>query len=97
MERQQLFEAWYAFYARLEPSERRAEMEKRLFSLEERMRFLGRFTERVYHGFTKASLVAALGMAVGVHRQLLGGLTSASSGCILKGGGGALEARIKAR
>lgn len=56
--------------------------------IEERMMKLARFPERIYRGFNKARLMTALGMSLGVHRQLQWGLTSALRGGKVKGGGG---------
>lgn len=89
MDREAVRKAFYDHYSRLEPAEREAAIRGVAESLEERMRRLGRFPDRMYKGFCKSRLVAALGMSLGIHKQLLGGLTSASSGVRVKGGGGA--------
>ena len=56
--------------------------------LEGRMRRLAVFPQTMYKGFVKRELTNALGMSLGVHKQLLGRLTFVPRAVILKGGGG---------
>jgi len=63
------------------------DLRERLEHLVGRMRQLQRFPQSNYKGFVKAELLAAIGMSIGVHQQLLGRLTSVSRGVRLKGGG----------
>ena len=55
--------------------------------LEGRMRRLAAFPQTMYKGFVKRELMTAAGMSLGVHKQLLGRLTSVPWGATLKGGG----------
>lgn len=89
LERERLYKVWWDYYARRDPLERRAALEAAICSLEGRMRRLGRFLQQEYKGYDRRHLQTALGMALGVHKQLLGGLTFGPSGSKILGGGGA--------
>lgn len=73
--RQALYDAWWRFYARLPIEVRKATAESYCRSLEGRMRFLGSFQQSVFHGYRRLDLARVLGMAYGVHKQFLAGLT----------------------
>lgn len=89
MDREALRLAWTRYYSGRLPGSALKSIVERADFLEGRMRKLARFPDNEYHGIPKASLITALGMSLGVHRQLQWGLTSVSSGGRLKGGGGA--------
>ena len=88
MERERLKVAWARRYTACPADEVVRMMTQQASVLEGRMRKLACFPDKNVHGIPKAGLVTALGMSLGVQRQLFGGLTSAPSGGILKGGGG---------
>lgn len=83
--RMALYAVWRRLYGGIPPAERPVIAEGHIKSLERRMRFLGSLRQSVFHGFNKRSLQQALGMALGVHKHLLWGLTSVSSGVKLEG------------
>lgn len=89
MDRQACVKAWWRYYAMLEPEDRQGIAEGHVGSLEGRMRELACFPQRICRGFSTRALQIALGMALGIHKQILWGLTSAPWGATLKGGGGA--------
>ena len=80
MDRMGLYHSWRGFYAALEPSQREVALRERIKKIEGRMILLARFPQRMYKGFAKAKLVTSLGMSLGVHKQLLWGLTSVPRG-----------------
>lgn len=89
MDREGCRGAWQRYYARLPRGQAILELGERTSHLEGRMRLIGRSPGSVYKGFVKARLTSALGMALGVQKQLQWGLTSVPLGGTLKGGGGA--------
>jgi len=98
MSRETLYASWRDFYARgcwrlsLAKDARdpglREELRRRILFLVGRMRMLGALPQLEYHGYNRRSLQAGIGMSLGVHQQLLVGLTSVPGGGRLKGGGG---------
>ena len=84
--RTELYEVWRRHYAARQ-AVAGAELAKQAEALEKRMRALGRFPAPYYRGFNKRALTSALGMSLGIHKQLLGGLTSSSWGGRVMGGG----------
>lgn len=76
MDRQRLFAAWKRHYGLLPVAVAAEEMRQRAGRLEGRMRLLALWRGNDFKGFNKRSLTTALGMALGVHKQLLWGLTS---------------------
>lgn len=76
MARQALLGAWKRYYQ----NKSREELEQRASAIRERMMVLARLNQRMTKGFVRRDLETALGMSLGVHQQLLGGLTSASRG-----------------
>lgn len=76
MDRERLRVAWEGYYTRVPPGERIEEIEKRVGFLVGKMRKLACLPGPLFHEFPKRSLEHALGMSLGVHRQLLWRLTS---------------------
>lgn len=74
MDRQRLYRAWgsyYAFKGSQDPAyDVLAELGKRAESIRARMVRLAGFPDRQYHGFVRKRLEVALGMSLGIHRQL---------------------------
>lgn len=89
MNRQRLYEAWHTYYSRRPAMAVRSVLERRVRWLERKMKRLARLPDRMYKGFDRRGLITALGMSLGIHKQLLWGLTSSSRGVKVKGGGGA--------
>ncbi|MBA7556662.1 hypothetical protein ES705_49378 [subsurface metagenome] len=88
MERMLAYTAWQKYYGeRYQGDKRILAVRERAKWIEERMIHLARFPGRMYKGFIKRRLENALGVSLGIHRQLLWGLTSASSRGRIKGGG----------
>lgn len=83
--RQSLVEAWADYYSDLEPSKAMEVASANAQALRERMRCLGKVAGYLYHGFRKRDLTRAYGMALSVHLQVLGGLTSSTRGAYPEG------------
>lgn len=88
IDRSLLYQTWSGFYGTYSPEDRIPLVQDTLRSLEGRMRHLGKCPGPYYHEFNKRDLNLVLGMALGVHKQLLAGLTCAPWGGSLKGAGG---------
>ncbi len=86
-DRQALRIAWARYYSGCSHEEMLTRIRERVSYLEGRMRKLARFPQAGYKGFDKRSLTTALGMSLGVHKQLLAGLISVPRGGMMKGGG----------
>ena len=83
MDRASLYEAWRGFYSGKSRQDAITAITERASFLEERMWRLARYPhQQQWHGIGSRSLQVALGMSLGVHKQLLWGLTSASSGVV---------------
>ena len=91
MDRQRLKASWERYY-RVKGT---ATLQERTSALEARMRALGRLSQAEYHGFNLRKLQGALGMAYGVHKQVLRGLHPRPGGCILEGGRGGIDLQIR--
>ena len=89
VDRPRLLEAWNKYYERFSGEEKTRRLGENARLLEGRMRKLAALPQSTYKGYRKRKLEIALGMSLGVHRQLLAGLTFVSSGGRIKGGGGA--------
>lgn len=89
MDRRALQIAWADFYTnRGWPRAQIIEdITRRVNDLGGRMRDLARLKQSTYHRFNKARLVSALGMSMGVLKQMRWGLTFSTPGGNLKGGG----------
>jgi len=102
MDRMRLYAAWDDYYRRWLPSQGRTkddillELRQAISSLRVRMMRLGAWRSPVYHGFKVKELVRWHGMSLGIHQQVLGGLTSLPRGGNLKGGGGVKTGQIEA-
>lgn len=88
MKRVDLHTAWLRYYRGLDRNEALEVVRGHIESIRGRMMTLGRFPQAVWHQFSKRELVSALGMALGVHQQVLAGLRSVPEGGRLRGGGG---------
>ena len=99
MDRQALLRAWKDYYQTTYPAIdlRSMAMNERAEALVRRMRALACFKQTIYKGFCKRELEYALGMAVGVHKQLLWGVTSFARGGYNKKGGGRISLLPSAR
>jgi len=87
MDRRRLYQAWQSFYARTCPIDRLVAIRERISFLEGRMRKMARFPgSKSWHGIPNVRLQVALGMSLGVHKQLLWGLTSDPGWGMLEGG-----------
>lgn len=75
-----LYISWRGFYANYEETERLSLMQGRVNRIVSQMIRLARYPGRMYKDMVKRRLETALGMSLGVHRQLLWGLTSDSRG-----------------
>lgn len=84
MDRGALKSQWERFYSPYTPSEQVTLIEARANRIVSQMMRLARFPERISHGIVKRRLEIALGMSLGVHRQLLWGLTSDSRGGMMR-------------
>lgn len=97
MNRQALFDNWVMYYLTLPEDEVLMAIVERTKVIEGRMVALARFSGRIYKGMRKRALEAALGMSLGVHKQLLWRLTSYPRGGNLKGGGGVQLEELRPR
>lgn len=88
MEREVLRKAWARYYQGLPSSSVVGVASSYCESLVGRMRVLGSSKGHLYKGFNRRELNRALSIAVSVHKQALGRLTSVPRGGILRGGGG---------
>lgn len=92
LDRTRLHAAWKDHYelAVLRLGQRSAvvEAKARASRLEGKMRQLARRRERYYKDYSRRGLEVALGMSLGVHKQLLWGLTSSPGGTKLRVVGG---------
>lgn len=96
MNRRLCLQAWLDYYGALDRQTAIEQATARSSSLRERMETLGRATGRTWREFVRRELQNALGMAYGVHRQLLWGLHSLPEGGKLRVAGG-LRTQIEAR
>lgn len=91
MERRACYNVWRAYYgARVRRGPVQTvilEARDRAALLEGRMKERARSRDPYYHGTSTRELVRAQGMALGVHKQLLVGMTNALQRGKLKGGG----------
>lgn len=76
MDRQLLYTAWQGFYSGYSDAEALSLIEGRVSFIVGKMMRLALYPGKVYKGFPKRSLETALGMSLGVHKQLLWRLTS---------------------
>lgn len=77
MDRRGLYQAWQRFYAKYCLADRLILIRERVIFLEGRMRKMARLPMgKRWAGINNHSLQVALGMSLGVHKQLLWGLTS---------------------
>lgn len=88
MDRMKLFLAWRDYYAGKEKEEAIQIARQHSIDLVRRMRLLGKLPSYTFHQFRKQEIQRALGMALGVQQQLLGGLTSVSKGGRVRAEGG---------
>lgn len=77
MIRSECYRAWNEFYATLDRPEAIRRCEGTVHLLRGRMKEMGRSKSKFRSGYIRSSLVKVLGMALGVHQQLLWGLRSA--------------------
>jgi len=83
--------AWTAFYRGMPRDEAKSLAEAHSERLGRRMRLLGRLPAPLFHNFNKRTLQQALGMAYGVHKQLLAGLTFSAQGLKMRRAGGGVD------
>jgi len=88
MDRMKLYLAWRDYYAGKEKEDAIQIARGHISELVRRMRLMGALPGYIYHGMKKRDYQRALGMALGVQQQLLGGLTSVSRGRNLRVEGG---------
>ena len=80
MERMTMFRHWQGVYARMAPDEAITRATEAVGWLRGRMLLLGRTRGSVFHGYNKRELNASHGQALGVHQQVLAGLTPSPGG-----------------
>lgn len=80
LSRAETYNAWRKHYLALAKGQAISEAARHSQSLEGRMRRLAARRDEDFHGFSRMRLVRAYGQALGVHRQLLWGLTRPSGG-----------------
>lgn len=80
MDRGRLYNDWRVFYGNQEEAGRLSLIQGRADRIVSQMVRLARSPGRMYKDMVKRRLETALGMSLGVHRQLLWGLTSDSRG-----------------
>jgi len=88
MDRRRLYLAWQRYYSRYPREEAIKHLGEAIELLVGRMKELGRFPQSNYKGYPKRRLEAAFGMSLGVHKQLLWGLTFSPVGGKLRVVGG---------
>jgi len=89
MNRQEMYRAWWAFYAPLSRADRQSQGKRHIDLLRGKLKAIGAHPGRS-RSYDQGSrqLVQALGMALGVHQQLVGGLTASLAGGLKWKGGG---------
>lgn len=87
MDRERLKSSWTGYYARFDAAEVIERIETQADFIVGKMMMLARLTGPLFHEIPRVRLMTALGMSLGIHRQLLGRLTSSPWRGNLKGGG----------
>jgi len=98
MERQRYFDDWLAHYTKMERGAAIIELKSRLERLTGRMKHLARLSQRQeVHGIPIRSLQYTLGLSLGIHQQILRGLTSSPRGCYPERVVGGIRSRTSAK
>ena len=87
MDRERLKGSWVKYYGMFDAEEVMGRLQMRADFIVGKMMMLARRKGPLYHEIPRIRLMTALGMSLGIHRQLLGRLTSSPRRGNLKGGG----------